>query len=180
MNKKFSVLIIFLVFGFTQSIGQNLDLDYVKDWLNKSNAEFAPELVRVFFVNGEYNELNDDSEFNQTLKNIKIADVNSITYSSMNSCGYSAGKGEIYILSKSKRNTEEIQDFIDFGKEIYDVEKPMVIVVNNELKNNISFSKLISELDISKIYDIGISPNPVPKDVYGINAENGIIKVWTE
>jgi len=169
-----------MVFGFAKSIGQNLDLNYVKDWLKKSNAEYTPELVRDFFINGEYYTLDKVSEFNQILKKINVADINSISYSSINSCGYSSGNGEIYIITKSRKTQAEIREFIKLGTEIYDDEKPMVIVVNNELRKSISFSKLISELEISKIFDIGISPNPVPKDVYGINAENGIIKIWTE
>ena len=180
MNKKFSILILFLIFGFIQSIGQNLDLDYVKEWLIKSNSNYAPELVQVFFINGEYNELDNTSDFDQILKMVKIDDINSITYSSVNTCGYGSGNGEIYILTKSERTQAQIKEFIEFGTEIYDDENPMILVVNNKMRKDITFSKLISEFDISKIYDIGISPNPVPKDFYGINAENGIIKIWTK
>ncbi|EDM45096.1 hypothetical protein SCB49_03209 [unidentified eubacterium SCB49] len=180
MNKKFSILILLFVFGLTQSIGQNLDLDYIKEWLNQSDTQYRPELVRDFFINGEYYELDNVSEFNQMLKKINIADINSITYSSVNSCGYSSGKGEIYVLAKSEKNQAEIKELIEIGTEIYDNEKPMIIIVDNKKRTDITFSKLMSELDVSRIYDIAISPSPVPKGVYGINAENGIIKVWTE
>lgn len=180
MKNRISLVIIFVVFGFTQSIGQNLDLDYVKNWLIYSNAEYKPELVRDFFINGEYNKLDNASEFNKGLKKIKIADINSISYSSVNTCDYSSGKGEIYILSKTKRTQADIKQLIKFGTEIYDDEKPMILVVNNSIQPEITFSKLIAEFDISKIYDIGISRSPVPKAIYGINAENGIIKIWTE
>jgi len=180
MKNKLSLLIVYVVFGFTQSIGQNLDLDYIKNWLIYSNAEYTPELVRDFFINGEYNGLDDVSEFNKRLKKIKIADINSISYSSVNTCGYSSGKGEIYILSKTKRTQAEIAQLIKFGTEIYNDKKPMILVVNNSIQPEITFSELIAEFDISKIYDIAISPSPVPKSIYGINAENGIIKIWTE
>ncbi|AUC75660.1 hypothetical protein [Olleya sp. Bg11-27] len=180
MNKKISILILFIVFGFSKSIGQNLDLNYVKNWLNESNAEYTPELVRDFFINGEYYELDNVSEFNQMLEKINIVDINSITYSSVNSCGYSSGKGEIYVLTKSEKTQAKIKELIEIGTEIYDNEEPMIIVLNNKKRTDITFSKLLSELDVSRIYDISISPSPVPKEVYGINAENGIIKVWTE
>ena len=134
MDKKFKLLIVFLIVTSTQSIGQHLDLDYVKNWLNKSNTEYAPELVQIFYINKEYYELNDVSDFNQTLQNIEIADINYIDYSPIKGCNYSPGKGIISIVTKSKKNQDEIKELIKVSTKVYDKEKSMVIVLNNKIQ----------------------------------------------
>lgn len=180
MNKRVSLLVLFIILGFTRSIGQNLDLDYVNNWLKKSNTEYKPELVRDFFINGSYQKLNSIDQFNQILKKIKTEDVNSITFSAINSCGYNSGKGEIFILTKTEKTQAEIKELIAFGTEIYDIQNPMILVVDNKILKGITLSKLLMELDLSKIYDIAVSPYPVPEEIYGSNAQNGIIKVWKQ
>ena len=180
MKKKFSILILLLIFGFTQSIGQNLDLDYVTKWLEECDHNYEPKLVKFFFIDGKYEMLDSISYLNQILNNIQVSDINYIVYSKYKTCGYEPGKGQIFINSKSQKSSEDITGLIEFGIEIYDESRPKVILVNNKIQENIPFSELIHELDISKIYDIAISSNPVPKTVYGKNAENGIIKIWME
>lgn len=180
MSKKIKFLILFLITISTQSIGQNLDLDYVTDWLNRSNDEYTPELVQIFYINRDYYELNDTSDFTQTLEDIKIADINYIDYSHIKGCNYSPGQGIISIVTKSEKTQEEIKEYIELGIKIYDTKQPMVIALNNEIKNDITFSELIAQLDIYNIYDISISTTSVPKDIYGINSKNGIIKIWTK
>jgi hypothetical protein len=176
MNKKTRILILFILSGLTKSIGQNLNVDYVARWLKACNETYEPSLVSVYFIDGEYERFDNSAEANSRLHSIKIAHISYITHFPYLSCNYEPGKGPLFIRTKSKRNSTEIKELIEFANSLIE-DKPRVLVLNNEIQQNISFSEIVNKLGINTIYDIGISSEPVPKDIYGDHSENGIIKV---
>lgn len=166
------------IFGLTKSIGQNLNLEYLTNWLAKCDSEYKPELVKAFFIDGKYIEMENISDFNLRLNKIQISDLNNIHYSPNADCNYQPGQGLIYITTKKQRSPNEIKERIKIIVEKYKVEKPKVLLLNNELQKDITLIELIKKIDQSKIYDISISQFPVPTEKYGTNAKNGIIKIW--
>ncbi|AXO78940.1 hypothetical protein DZC78_00570 [Olleya aquimaris] len=180
MKQNILLFIIIFAFGLTKSIGQSLNLEYINNWLVKCEPTNEYELVKAFFINGEYVEMENSSEFNERIKKIEISDLNYITYSPINQDNYSPGKGEIYINTKKQKSISEIKELIEIVNSSLNSGKPKVIVMDNKLQTEKTFQELIIELDYSQIYDIGFSINPVPKSIYGDNAENGIIKIWTK
>jgi hypothetical protein len=172
------VLVLLLVFPKT-SFGQNLNLNYVHNWL-KTEAKVSTKkisLVRKYFVDHEYFHLKDSVKLNQRLTQISHDDVNFIMYSPNNFCGLSSGKGEIRIVTINKQEIEVIQYNLDLAKKEFESDAKKTVLIIDGIKQEL---ELLNELNSKEIYCITYFSERTKLSNFGVKSKDGIIKIWTK
>lgn len=70
-------------------------------------------------------------------------------------------------------------NYISFSQHILDDSKDPILFIDNEEIHHTEVRKRIRQLNQKKIYFIYYNNKPVQEELYGQNAKNGLIRIWT-
>jgi len=187
MKKLISILILlgFIIFN---SFGQRLDKDYIDNWILKTFPDSKIDNDVLYILNGLMigNEtLNIElSKYNRdgltTINFIDKATIDSLTFCK-------PLNGIVILVSKGQQSWKSIKNDLKIAKGKFKESKvkttsdidsrkgdPVLIINGKQIFYQDCFS-VINRLYTKDLIGINIINKPVSKDIYGSNAENGLI-----
>ncbi len=179
------ILLGFIIFN---SFGQRLDKDYIDNWILKTFPDSKIDNDVLYILNGLMigNEtLNIElSKYNRdgltTINFIDKATIDSLTFCK-------PLNGIVILVSKGQQSWKSIKNDLKIAKGKFKESKvkttsdidsrkgdPVLIINGKQIFYQDCFS-VINRLYTKDLIGINIINKPVSKDIYGSNAENGLI-----
>ena len=152
------------------------------------------DLVRAYIIDNQYYDLTVDTfSFHDRLSAIKVNKVHSIYYSKVKQDEYVPGKGFITVRTIRKKSLENVQGWLteakkvfqdqytSFSQHIHPDAKDPVLVIDNKTIQHTLVKETLNKINPQDIYDISVNNYfPVPSTLYGQNAKNGLVQIWTK
>ena len=187
------VIVTILLFAvLTQLKAQTIDKHYIIDWIKTIDITYEPDSVIAYWIDSDPYYTYDSAKLNNRLRQIGVNRLKSIYYSKYKMDNYVPGKGTIYIHTIEKQRTEDIKrwltsakklfvdKYISFSQHIFTNSKDPVLYIDNRGIHHTEVQEALNKLSPKDIYDISVSSLPVPVSMYGQNAKNGLVKIWTK
>lgn len=185
------ILTILFLLSVTNLSAQMTDRRFIIQWLKLCDDKIEGDSVRAYFIDHTY--FDDSVKIDEQLKTIPLAKIKSISYSPIKTDNYVPGRGEIGITTIQKRNPKIIQDWMDQAKELFvdnyvlvsqhiltDYKDP-VLVIDGQVVSPTIAKSVLDKIESREIYDISVnSLFPVPTSIFGQNAKNGLVQIWTK
>ena len=187
-----TLLLIFASICLTQLKAQTIDKNYVINWIKAIDPSYQPDSVIQYHIDRETYYTYDTLEFNSRLRQINIKSLKSIFYSKFKMDNYVPGKGTIYILTIKKLKTDDINiwltkakssfvdKYVSFFQHIFTDSKDPILIIDNKSIHHTEVKDALNKLNPKDIYDISVGLTPVPASIYGHNAKNGLVQIWTK
>lgn len=187
-----SLLFILAFICLTQLKAQGIDKDYVVNWIKAIDATYQPDSVIQYRIDREIYYTYDTLKFNTRLQQIDSKQLKSISYSKYRMDNYVPGKGTIYILTIKKMKTSNVKSWLDraktsfvdsyisFSQHIFTNSKDPVLLVDNKPIHHTEAKETLNKLKPKEIYDISVGRLPASSSIYGQNAKNGLVQIWTK
>jgi hypothetical protein len=187
-----TILIILFSLALTQLKSQTIDKTYIINWIKAIDTIYEPDSVIAYHIDRDSYYTYDTAKLNARLRQIDISRLKSIYYSKMKMDDYVPGKGTINILTIKKQETNNItgwlirakksfvDNYISFSQHIFTNSKDPVLIIDNKAIHHAEVKDILNKLDPKDIYDISVSSSPVPPTMYGQNAKNGLVQIWTK
>lgn len=182
--------ILFLLF-VTGSHGQVTDKAFIDRWLRLCDEKIEIDSVRAYYIDRQY--FTDTAKINARLKTIPPRNIKSIFYSKMKTDNYVPGRGSIYVMTIQKMDTKDVKAWMKDAKKLY-VDKyvsysqhiltnsrdPVLVIDGQAISATIAKAAL-EKIDPNEIYDMSVNGHfPVPTSLFGQNAKNGLVQIWTK
>ncbi|HYF69043.1 MAG TPA: hypothetical protein VD884_12955 [Ohtaekwangia sp.] len=184
------VAIVFYLLAFNVR-GQPATKEYIENWIRLCDPSAEVHLVKAFHINGEYFDvIRRDSAFRARLRSIEIRELSFISYSNMKMDNYVPGKGTIGIFTIEEKEINEVIDWLDNARKRFqdayatsqdllrDSKDPVLVIDGQSILPSIA-KETLEKIDPKEIYDISDHPDPAPASIYGQNARNGLVQIWT-
>ena len=187
---KIPITILALI-CLTQLSAQNIDKDYVIKWIKAADSTFDVEAVVKYSIDRESYYTTDTAKLNSRLQLISTNRIKGIFFSKYKTDNYVPGKGTIYILTVQKQTPDDAKEWLEeakklfvdeyasFSQHIFTNAKDPVLIIDNRSVHHTEIKLAFEALDTKYIYDIYLSPSAVPFSIYGQNAKNGLVQIWT-
>src|SRR5688572_2487468 len=190
---KFLTAILLLVFSSSLQ-GQVLSRSYLKKWITMCDSTARVDLVKAYTINNQYFDLSVDTfAFHDLLGAIKVSKVHSIYYSREKQGDFVPGQGFIAIRTIRRKSFTNAQGWLNEAKKvfqdkytsssqpIYPDAKDPVLVIDNKIIQHSLVKETLDKITPNDIYDISVNNYfPAPKTIYGQNAKNGLVQIWTK
>jgi len=185
-------LIIYSFFILTQLNAQTVDKNYIVNWIKAIDTTIQVDSVVAYKIDRQSYYSYDTFKLNARLRQISTNQLKSIYYSKYKTDNYVPGKGTIHVLTIKEQDTDDIEDwltkakelfvdnYISFSQHIFTNSKDPVLLLDNKSIHHTEVKELLNKLDKKDIYDISVSTSPVPAAIYGQNAKNGLVQIWTK
>ena len=187
MRQVFATLLLFQV---TTLPAQVTDMAFVKKWLLLCDESIAVDSVRAYYIDGRYSA--DSAVINSRLRAIPTVKLKGIWYSRIKTDNYVPGRGSIYVMSIQKMDTKRVEGWMKEARKLYvddyvshqhilpDSKDPVLVIDGQAILATIS-KETLKKIDPQQIYDISVNGFfPVPSSIYGQNAKNGMVQIWTK
>jgi len=191
--------IFFIIFGlfFSQTIFAQVqtvaevsfrELFNRKDIINK----FKLNDNAVFVINGISYSQKDSLKLNDKLNSINRKTLTDFTFIKNNGqigigdndivvIKYAIIQPQKYIKEKhSELNKLFVDKYISSSQHIYLDAKDPILFIDNQKIFHTEIKKMLSSLKTKDIADISIKKEPQSLEMFGQNAKNGIIIIWTK
>ncbi|MCD9014399.1 hypothetical protein [Parachryseolinea silvisoli] len=188
MRQNFTIL--FLLY-FSASFGQGTDKAFIDRWLKLCDENIPVDSVRAYYIDGEY--YTDTAKINAYLQTIPPGRIKSIWYSKIMIDNYVPGRGSIYVMTVKKMDSKDVEAWMKDARNLYvdkytsysqhiltDSRDPVLLIDGQAVSAAIAKATL-DRIDPKEIY--GVSVNgffPVPTSLFGQNAKNGLVQIWTK
>jgi len=172
--------------------GQSIDKSYIIKWIKAADSTFAVDSVITYKIDRQSFYTYDTASLNARLRLITVDRLASIFYSKYKTDNYVPGKGTIYISTIKEQSTEIIEswlpnakglfvdNYVSFSQHIFIDAKDPVLLIDNKQVHHTEVREALNKLDPKDIYDISVNPSPAPAFMYGQNAKNGLVQIWTK
>lgn len=190
MRTLLSLLLTVLI--LTELKSQTIDKNYIVNWLKAIDSNSQIDSVVVYKIDGKSYYTYDSAKLNRRLKQIMVSKLKSIFYSKYKIDNYVPGKGTIYILTFKEQHIDDIKtrlikanelfidSYISFSQHIMIDSKDPVLLIDNKSIHHTEVKDFLKKLVPSEIYDMSVNTSPVPTVIYGQNAKNGLVQIWTK
>ncbi|MBX2964592.1 MAG: hypothetical protein KF845_00500 [Cyclobacteriaceae bacterium] len=188
MRQIFTIL--FLLY-FTVSFGQVTDKAFVDRWLRMCDEKIEVDSVRAYYIDRQY--FTDTAKINDRLRTIPPSKIKSIWYSKMKTDNYVPGRGSIYVTTIQKMDTKDVEGwmkearklyvdkYVSYSQHILTESKDPVLVIDGQAVSATIAKSALDKIDPKEIYDISVNGFfPVPTSIFGQNAKNGLVQIWTK
>lgn len=187
-----NLLIIFASICLTQLKAQTIDKDYVLKWIKLADTTFDVDAVVEYTVDRESYYTTDTAKLNNRLRQISTDRLKAIFFSKYKTDNYVPGKGTIYVQSIQQLTTEDAKAWLDkakglfidkyfsFSNHIYSNSKDPVLVIENRSIHHTEVKEFLAKVNPEDVFDISVGQTPVPASMYGQNAKNGLVQIWTK
>ena len=146
----------------------------------------------VFVINGISYSQNDSIKLNDKLKSINSQTITDFTFIK-NKGQIGIGDKDIIVIKYAiiqhkkyiKKKLIELNklfndNYISSSQHIYLDAKDPVLFIDNQKIFHTEIKKKLSNLKPQNIADISIKKEPQSSEIYGQNAKNGIVIIWTK
>ncbi len=186
------LLLIFASICLIQLKAQTIDKDYVVKWIKLADTTFDVAAVVKYSIDRESYYTTDTAKLNNRLRQISTKRLKAIFFSKVKTDNYVPGKGTIYVQSIKPQTTEDAKAWLDrakslfvdkyfsFTNHIYIDSKDPVLIIDNRSIHHTEIKESLDMLNPEDIYDISVGQTPVPPSIYGQNAKNGLVQIWTK
>lgn len=188
MRHTFTILLLLHVFD---SYGQVTDKAFVDRWLKLCDEKIEVDSVRAYFIDREY--FTDTAKINARLRMVPPKTIKSILYSKMKRDNYVPGKGTIYVATIQRMDLNDIESWVKAAKQLFvdkyvsqsqhilaDSKDPVLVIDGQSVSPTIAKAAL-NKINPKEIYDISVNGFfPVPASIFGQNAKNGLVQIWTK
>jgi hypothetical protein len=185
------ILTILLLLNVINLSAQITDRRFIIQWLKLCDDKIEAESVRAYFIDHKY--FDDSVKIDEQLNTIPLTKIKSISYSPIKMDNYVPGKGEISISTVQKSELNIIEDWIKRAKELFvdkyvsasqhilsDSKDPVLVVDGQAVSPPIA-KAVLGKIDVKEIYDISaVDFFPAPSSIFGQNAKNGLVQIWTK
>ncbi len=187
-----TLLLLYLSICITQLNAQNIDKDYIVKWIKMADSTFDVDAVVQYSINRESFYTTDTSKLNNRLRQISTGRLKAVFFSKFRTDNYVPGKGTIYVQSIQQQAMEDVKTWLDnakklfvdkyasFSNHIHGNSKDPVLVIDNRRIHYTEVKDFLDKLNPGDIYDISVGQTPVPALMYGQNAKNGLVQIWTK
>ena len=187
-----TLLLIFASISLTQLKAQTIDKDYIVKWIKLADTTFDVHAVVKYSIDRETYYTTDTAKLNNRLQQISTDRLKAIFFSKVRTDNYVPGKGTIYIQSIQQQTTQDAKAWLDrakslfvdkylsFSNHIYSSSKDPVLVIDNRSIHHTKIKEFLDKVNPEDIYDISVGQTPVPASMYGQNAKNGLVQIWTK
>jgi hypothetical protein len=183
---KPSLILPFFLLASLFCSSQALDKKYVDGWLKMYDTAYnvAPDVLYV--IGGVPYDGKDTTKLNAALRQIPIKSLLSVNRSK------TFGLGEAIVVttigSQTRRRKKEmlknaklrfVDSYVSHSQHFLNDAKDPVLYIDFQPIHHTETKKSISELKIKDIKAIYFIDNPVPSTLWGQNAKNGLVIIWT-
>jgi hypothetical protein len=187
-----TLLIIFASICLTQLKAQTIDRDYIVKWIKQADTTFDVDAVVKYSIDRESYYTTDTAKLNNRLRQISVDRLKAIFFSKYKTDNYVPGKGTIYVQSIEQETTEDAKGWLDkakslfvdkyfsFSNHILTNAKDPVLIIDNRSIHHTEVKEFLDNVNPEDIYDISVGQTPVPVSMYGQNAKNGLVQIWTK
>lgn len=187
-----TLLLIFASISLTQLKAQTIDKDYIVKWIKLADTTFDVDAVVKYSIDRESYYTTDTAKLNNRLRQISVDRLKAIFFSKYKTDNYVPGKGTIYVQSIQQETTEDAKSWLDkakslfvdkyvsFSNHILTNAKDPVLIIDNKSVHHTEVKEVLDKLKPQDIYDISVGETPVPFSMYGQNAKNGLVQIWTK
>jgi hypothetical protein len=188
MRQTFTIL---LLLAFTTTHGQGTDKAFVDRWIKLCDEKIEVDSVKAYYIDRQY--FTDTAKINARLNTVPPPKIKSIWYSKMKTDNYVPGRGSIYVMVIQKMDTKDVEGWMKEARKLYvdkytsysqhiltDSKDPVLVIDGQAVSATIAKSAL-DKIDPKEIYDISVNSFfPVPTSLFGQNAKNGLVQIWTK
>lgn len=185
-------LIFILAFTcFTKLNAQSIDRNYIVNWIRQADSTFDVDSVMMYRIDRGLFYTSDSAKLNNRLRQIPFDSLKAIFFSRVKTDNYVPGKGTIYVLTVQLLSTKSAKAWLDKAKTLFVDKyfsfsshipvnaKDPVLIIDYRLIHQTEAKKVLDKLKPTEIYDISVGQTPVPVPIYGQNAKNGLVQIWT-
>lgn len=191
--RKFQHILTLLILWTNLSFGQTLDKKHINDWLLNTYPNFQIRENALYIL--DVILLNNDS-LDKELSKLKRSDITSIDYldkaltDSLTFC--KSLEGVIIMISKGNQVKYSIRETYKKAKTKYskidlkttadinqDKGEPVLIIDGVQIDCRENFERF-NEIKLKQIIGIQYIERPLNSEIYGANANNGLIKITTK
>jgi hypothetical protein len=188
MRQTFTILFFLYI---TVSYAQVADKAFIDRWLKLCDEKIEVDSVRAYFIDRQY--LTDTAKIDARLKTIPVKKIKSIVYSKMKTDNYVPGKGTIYVATIQRKEIKDTEGWMKEAKELFvdkyvsvtqhiltDSKDPALVIDGQSISPTIA-KRALDNINPKEIYDISVVGFfPVPSSIFGQNAKNGLVQIWTK
>ncbi|MCX6318889.1 MAG: hypothetical protein NTW29_16540, partial [Bacteroidetes bacterium] len=183
---------IYTFLCLTQLKAQTIDRDYIVKWIKLADTAFDVDAVVKYSIDRESYYTTDTAKLNNRLRQISLDRLKAIFFSRYKSDNYVPGEGTIYVQSIQQETTEYAKGWLDkakllfvdnyfsFSNHILTDAKDPVLIIDSRSIHHTEVKELLDKIKPEDIYDISVGQTPVPASMYGQNAKNGLVQIWTK
>lgn len=176
---------------FTKLNAQSIDRNYIVNWIRQADSTFDVDSVMKYRIDGESFYTTDTAKLNNQLRQIPYDSLKAIFFSRVKTDNYVPGKGTIYVLTIQQQNAKNAKAWLDKAKILFTDKyfsfsshipvnaKDPVLIIDYRLIHQTEAKEVLDKLKPAEIYDISVGQTPVPVPIYGQNAKNGLVQIWT-
>ena len=186
-------LTILFCFALTALSAQGIDKEFVNNWIKSCDNQISIDSVEAYYVDGQLHYGYHVQKLNDRLSEISTDNVAGIWYSPIKKDNYVPGRGTIYVETVSQKKVKVINGWLDKAKTLFndkyisfsqhiltDSKDPVLVIDGNPIDHALA-KETIERMNAKDIYDIYVNEFfPVPPTIYGQNAINGIVQIWTK
>lgn len=185
------LLLLFACTCFTKLNAQRIDRNYIVNWIGQADSTFAVDSVMMYRIDRGLFYTSDSAKLDNRLRQIPFDSLKAIFFSRVKTDNYVPGKGTIYVLTIQQISTKSAKAWLDKAKTLFTDNyfsfsshipvnaKDPVLIIDNRLIHQTEAKKVLDILKPTEIYDISVGQTPVPIPLYGQNAINGLVQIWT-
>lgn len=187
-----TLLLIFTFICLTQLKAQTIDKDYIVKWIKLADTTFDVDAVVKYSIDRESYDTTDTAKLNNRLRQISVDRLKAIFFSNYKTDNYVPGSGTIYVQSIQQQTAEDAKAWFEkakslftdkyysFSNHIFIDAKDPVLIIDNRSIHHTEVKEYLDKLNPEDIYDISVGQTPVPASMYGQNAKNGLVQIWTK
>jgi hypothetical protein len=191
--KTLANILILITFGFFNSFAQNLDKNYVDNWVRETFPEAKIDTNVIYILNGI---MIDSDTLDATLSRYNRNDLTTINFldkilnDNVIVCGQI--KGIVLMISKGQQSKKSIKNDLKTAKEKFkksslrttsDINpkdgEPVLIINGKQIFFKDCYEE-INNINTNDLIGINIIDKPVSKEIYGTNGVNGLIIITTK
>ena len=187
MRQTFTILFLL---SATMSFGQGTDKAFIDRWLKLCDENIEGDSAKAYYIDRKY--FTDTAKINAQLRTISLRKIRSIWYSKIKTDNYVPGRGSIYVMTIQKMEPEDVEGWMKQARKLFvdkyasysqhiltDSKDPVLVIDGQSVFPTIAKAAL-DNINPREIYDISVNGFfPVPPGLFGQNAKNGLIQIWT-
>ena len=191
--KTLANILILITIGFLNSFGQNLDKNYVDNWVRETFPEAKIDTNVIYILNGI---MIDSDTLDATLSRYNRNDLTTINFIDKilneNIAICKPINGIVLMISKGQQSKKSIKNDLKIAKEKFkksslrttsDINpkdgEPVLIINGKQILFKDCYDE-INNINTNDLIGINIIDKPVPKEIYGTNGVNGLIIITTK
>ncbi len=189
---KSILLTIFIQATFICSFAQLVDKRAIDERVKLIDTTTDKSKNRLYVINGILLTEQETSKLDSILKSYDpkyLVDVNLVTCRQMNlpHCNNDIvvilfaynqkNKIKRHLLKKVRQNFTD--KYVSFSQHIFSDAKDPVLYIDNKQIHHTETKEKIKMLKLKRVYFIDFNDKPVSELLYGKNAKNGLVRIWT-